>query len=144
MSHKRKLIRQEIVAALKNELTLVEDLNIFESRVEPIFERSKLPAIAVYTRAETSERFAQGSHIYNRSLSLAVEILVQGNADSDDKIDDICKEIEGALNSSKYERSENYESIELTATDIAFVSEGRLPKAAARLNYEIEYQSDET
>jgi len=141
--HKRKLIREEIVNALKNELTLVAPTSVFESRVEPIFQSSLLPAIAVYTREETAERFASGSVAYVRSLSLAVEILVQGNSDSDDSIDAICEEIEAALNSAKYERSANYNAIEYQGTDVAFIAEGRTPKAAARLNYQIDYETEE-
>ena len=140
--HKRKLIREEIVTVLKNGLSLVADSSVFESRVEPIFQTSVLPAVAVYTRSETAERFASGSTIYTRELNLAVEILVQGNSDSDDSIDAICKEIEAVLNSAENESSENYQSLEYQGTDVAFIAEGRVPKAAARLNYRVSYETE--
>ncbi len=143
MAHTRKLIREELVSILRSEVASVSDTSIYESRIEPIFDRAALPAIAVYTRDETSEAFNDHDRIYQRDLQLAVEVLVQGNQNTDDSIDDICKEIEAALNSKQYERSENYQSIELTQTEIAFLAEGRAPKAAARLTYLIRYETRE-
>ena len=143
MAHKRKLIREEICTILRNELTLVSSSNVYESRVEPIFESSKIPAIAVYTRSETAESFDSPGTIYHRTLNLAVEVLVQGNSDSDDSIDAICEEIEEALNKTENLLSENYHAIEYIGTDVAFIGEGRVPKAAARLNYNIEYRTEE-
>ena len=143
MAHKRKLIREEICTILRNSLSIVSSSNVYESRVEPIFESSKIPAVAVYTRQENATSFDGPGRIYHRTLSLAVEVLVQGNSDSDDSIDAICEEIEAALNSSENFQSENYHSIEYTGTDVAFIAEGRVPKAAARLNYNIEYETEE-
>lgn len=144
MAHKRKLIREQIVALLKSGVSLVSNDNVYESRVEPIFESSRIPAIAVYTREETATPFDSPGRIYHRTLSLAVEVLVQGNSDSDDSIDAICEEIEAVLNSSENFQSGNYYSIEYTGTDVAFIAEGRVPKAAARLNYNIEYETEES
>lgn len=144
MAHKRKLIREEIVALLKSGLSLVSSGNVYESRVEPIFESSRIPAVAVYTREETAQSFDSPGRIYHRTLSLAVEILVQGNSDSDDSIDAISEEIEAVLNASENFRSENYHAIEYTGTEVAFIAEGRVPKAAARLNYNIEYETEES
>lgn len=144
MAHKRKLIREEIVAALKNGLTLVASGSIYESRVEPIFDHSTLPAIAVYTREETAQSLNDHHKLYSRQLSLAVEILVRANENTDDDIDAISEEIEAVLNSVQYERSNNYQAIEYTGTDVAFIAEGRVPKAAARLTYQIEYETQET
>jgi hypothetical protein len=102
-----------------------------------------LPAIAVYTKSESSEAFNDHHRIYQRDLEIAVEILVQGNNDTDDAIDDICEEIEAALNSTRHERSSNYQSIELTQTEVAFLAEGSRPKAAARLTFLIKYETQE-
>lgn len=142
--HKRKLIREEIVSILINNVTLVNSSNIFETRIEPIYETTKIPAIAVYTNEESAERFASGSTIYVRTLNLSIEIIVQGNSDIDDSIDAICEEIEAALNSSQYESSYNYQSIEYQGLDIAFLKDGRFPKATARLNYSLVYETEET
>lgn len=139
--HKRKLIREEIVNALKNGVSLVDSTSIFESRMEPIFESEKIPAIAVYTREETADSFNDVEKIYHRKLSLAVEVLVRGNTGSDDAIDAICEEIETVLHSVQQERSSNYQTIEYTGTEIAFIAEGRAPKAAARLTYTIDYET---
>jgi hypothetical protein len=144
MFHKRKLIREEIVSILINNVTLVNSNNIFETRIEPIYESGKIPAIAVYTNEESAERFSSGAIIYDRTLTLAIEILVQANNNIDDSIDAICKEIEAALNSSQYESSNNYQSIEYQGLDVAYIKDGRLPKAAARLNYSIKYETEET
>jgi hypothetical protein len=143
MAHPRKLIREEIVSILKSEVPSVADTSIFESRIEPIFDRAILPAIAVYTKSESSEAFNDHHRIYQRDLEIAVEILVQGNNDTDDAIDDICEEIEAALNSTRHERSSNYQSIELTQTEVAFLAEGSRPKAAARLTFLIKYETQE-
>lgn len=143
MAHKRKLIREEIVSILQSEVGSVASSAIFESRIEPIFDHSILPVIAVYTRQESSEAFNDHHRIYQRELQLAVEILVQGNSGIDDSIDAICEEIEAALNGTKYERSDNYQSIELTDTEVAYLDSGRTPKAAARLTYLVKYETQE-
>lgn len=143
MAHKRKLIREEIVSILQSEVSLVASTSIFESRIEPIYETAKIPAIAVYTKQESAEAFNDHHRIYQRELEIAIEILVQGNSGIDDSIDAICEEVETALNGTKYERSSNYQSIELTQTEVAFLAEARAPKAAARLTYLIKYETQE-
>lgn len=140
--HKRKLIREQIVSILKSNVTLVSSDYIFESRIEPIYESAKIPAIAVYTKEESSESFKDGGQIYQRDLQVAVEMLVQGNSNIDDSIDAICEEIESALCSDEHSVTENYQSIELTNTETAFLAEGRLPKAACRLTFLIRYETE--
>lgn len=143
MGLKRKAIREQIVGILKQDVTLVNDSSIYESRVEPIFDLASLPAIAVYTRQESNENFNDHHKVQQRELSLAIEILVRGNQNSDDDLDSICDEVEKALSNTETESSANYQSIELQSTEIGFLAEGRVAKAAARLTYLIRYEIEQ-
>lgn len=142
MGLKRKRIREEITQRLRDEVTLVNPISIYESRVEPIFDLTSLPAIAVYTREESNEDFNDHHKVQQRELSLAIEVLVRGNENSDDALDEICDEVEKSLSKRESERSSNYQRIELQSTEIGFLAEGRVPKAAARLTYLVQYEID--
>lgn len=140
MTHKRKNIRETIVQALQADVSLVDSLKIFESRVEPLWSKLDLPCICVYTRKETGESFNDHHKISQRELELAVEVLVQGNASSDDDLDAICEQVESSLMKPENEVNEYWQFIDYNETEIAFGESGRIPVAAARMIFGIEYE----
>ena len=71
--------------------------NVYESRVYPI-ENSKLPALVIYTKSETSEPIVIGTdRVMSRELSVVVEGYAKATSNFDDTIDTISKEVEEAI-----------------------------------------------
>lgn len=148
MAHKRKQIREAIVALLKADApltALVGASQIYESRVETIWKTS-LPAIAVYTRNETSEDFSQYDRILDRTLELAIEIVVDGTSDAaniDDQLDDISEAIENILlNSANLVNSDKWQDIAYTGFEATFLGEGAKQVGAGRMEFEIKYTTE--
>ena len=99
-------IRQQIREYFGTNLTGLSTTgaNVYESRVYPI-ENSKLPALIIYTKSETSEPIVIGTdRVMSRELSVVVEGYAKAASDFDDTIDTISKEVEQAI--EKY--NENY------------------------------------
>lgn len=144
MGLKRKQIREAVVSLLQADSTLtalVPSSRIYESRVETIWN-SKLPAVAVYTKNETSEDFSQFSRIVNRSVELAIEIIVDGTQDIDDDLDEISDAIEQILlDSATLVNSELWQDIQMKGFETTFASEGSKQIGAGRMEFEIQYQS---
>lgn len=148
MAHKRKQIRESVVALLKADsalTALVPVAQIYESRVETIW-KTKIPAVAVYTRNETSDDFNQYDRILDRTLELAVEIVVDGTPDAaniDDQLDAIAEAIENILlNSSNLVNSNIWQDIAYSGFEATFLGEGSKQVGAGRMEFEIKYLTE--
>ena len=144
MSLKRKSIREAVVSLLQADATLtalVPSAQIYESRVETIWN-TKLPAIAVYTKNESVEGFSQYDRIVNRTLELAIEIVVDGTANLDDDLDEISDAIENILlDSANLVQSNKWQRIGMLGFETTFAQEGSKQIGAGRMEFEIEYQT---
>lgn len=103
MAHPRKLVRDAVVAILKN--ATAAGARVYATRIEPI-RKSPLPAIAVYTLSEETEPTI--SNTAPRELVRIVKVEVSGfvaHSDAipvDDAMDALAEEIEAALGADRY------------------------------------------
>lgn len=98
MAHPRQLIRKQAVAVLLGRT--LAGASVFPSRVAPYLSngwQNELPAIAVYTMDENGEIFNASPREYRRTVELVIEIIVTEDADLDDTLDTIAREVEQLL-----------------------------------------------
>lgn len=92
MSAQRKLIRH----AVRDVLNAVPSLagRVKASRVYPVAAKS-LPVVLVYTERDPATK--GNDFMEKRELQLKIVVIVQADADADDKLDDLCEAIEARL-----------------------------------------------
>jgi hypothetical protein len=91
----RKAIRGAFAATIVAASTGLE-ARVFENRVRP-FRHNQLPAASIFTRSETAEVNSEGPRLYQRELEVYVQLVVDGDVDVDDRIDDLADEVEVAI-----------------------------------------------
>lgn len=146
MAHPRKEIRDKIKAILEAGATLA-GTRVFTSRVIPFFEL-ELPAIAIHTPSEQSER--QDNYGLKRILMLVIECIAEKETDVEDDLDQMASEVEalmrvnwaGSIGISPRFGFE-LEDVFLTGTDMNFQDDGRKEIASIILTYHFRYQSCE-
>jgi hypothetical protein len=72
-----------------------------------------------------------------------LEVFVKAVSDTDDTIDQICVEVEEAM-AGDTELNGLAKDSYLVSTSINYIGEGDQPMAVASLNYEVEYQVQES
>ncbi len=97
MSHypTRTRIRQKVVDLLMRRTDAKS--SVYSNRVLPVWQK-ELPAILVYTRNETRELLVSAPKIYKCNMTLAIEILTEGDNTIDDTLDIIASQVEYAMN----------------------------------------------
>jgi len=121
-------IRQQIREYFGTNLTGLSTTgsNVYESRVYPI-ENSKLPALVIYTKSETSEPIVIGTdRVMSRELSVVVEGYAKATSNFDDTIDTISKEVEEAIAADRTLGGLAKDTY-LESTEISFNAEGEKP-----------------
>jgi len=97
MAHKRKLIRDAVVAALTGLTTTGVNVS-----VDPVYdiEAVKLPQLVITTGDESADPVAYGSgyRTYQRVLNLSIEAIAQATTGLADTLDQIALEVETAIN----------------------------------------------
>jgi hypothetical protein len=117
--------------------------NVYESRVYPI-ENSKLPALVIYTKSETSEPIVIGTdRVMSRELSVVVEGYAKASSDFDDTIDTISKEVEEAIAADRT-LDGLAKDCYLESTEIEFNGEGEKPLGYVSLTFLTNYYVQET
>lgn len=99
MTHPRKLIRDKAVAILKAADTDAA-LRVYPNRIKPLMcnnFQNELPAIKVFTLAESSDIFNVAPREYKRSVQLGIEVMAEANDALDDALDTIARQVELAL-----------------------------------------------
>ena len=92
-NHIRQQIREYFGTTLNNLTTT--GTRVYESRVYPL---ETVPALAIYTKSETSEPIVIGTdRLMSRDLSVVVEGFAKATSNFDDTIDTISKEVEEAI-----------------------------------------------
>ena len=129
-------IRQQIREYFGTTLTGLSTTgsNVFESRVYPI-ENTKLPALVIYTKSETSEPIVIGTdRVMSRELSVVVEGYAKATTNFDDTIDTISKEVEEAIAADRTLDGKAKDTY-LESTEIEFNSEGEKPLGFVSLTF---------
>lgn len=143
MSHVRKLIRDRAVLTLSGLATT--GANAFKTRIYPIATAS-LPGLAIYTKDESIDHVSMGSsgnpRMQLRNLSLTVEIFVKGLLGYDDTVDQICLEIEEALEADST-LGGYAESVTINTFTSDFFGEADQPLGFASLTISVQYQTKE-
>ena len=133
-------IRQQIREYFGTTLTGLSTTgsNVYESRIYPI-ENSKLPALVIYTKSETSEPIVIGTdRVMSRELSVVVEGYAKATSDFDDTIDTISKEVEKAIAADRTLDGKAKDTY-LESTEIEFNGEGEKPLGYVSLTFLTNY-----
>ncbi len=139
MPHARQQIRYA-AATQVNGLTTTAD-RVYRSRVYPI-EPENLPCLAIYAQEETREDDQAGGEITeDRLLTLVVEGRAQANELLDDTLDTIAEEVEVVIASDRT-LGGKVKYIYLESTEIEISVEGEHPTGLIKLNYMVEYRTD--
>jgi len=135
----RKPIKNAITARLIAADTLA-GIRVYPTRYMAVDE-SELPCLLVQTPNETCEWLSvvTNARTYlTRTLSLDIVAIVQSLNLSDDLLDDLCKQVESALESFVIPGVEAAD-IRLQQTELEGQTTATQPIAIARLNYQIVY-----
>ena len=140
-NHIRQQIREYFGTTLTGLTTTGS--NVYESRVYPI-ENTKLPALVIYTKSETSEPIVIGTdRVMSRELSVVVEGYAKATSNFDDTIDTISKEVEEAIAADRTLDGLAKDTY-LESTEIEFNGEGEKPLGYVSLTFLTNYYVQET
>ena len=140
MSHPRSIIRNSIINQLNGKTDAAD--RIYGNRAKPLFDQF-LPAILVYAKDENiiEERYeTDGFGPLKRELEIAIEAVILGGDDFDQKLDDISIQIENALDGFEFETRKS-DIIKLKSTEIDSSIEGGKIYGAVRLTYSVTYRT---
>jgi hypothetical protein len=136
--HIRQQIRERIATTLTGLTTTGS--NVYQSRIYPM-QDSNIPGLLVYSTSEDSDIDVMGSTgTLNRLLNVSVEGYVKSTSEFDDKIDDICKEVETAMAGDQTINGLAKNSF-LSSTEINYSGEGEQPIGVVTLNYVVQYRT---
>ena len=140
MSHPRSTIRNAIINQLNGKTDAAD--RIYGNRAKPLFDQF-LPAILVYAKDENiiEKRYEiDGFGPLKRELEIAIEAVILGGDDFDQKLDDISIQIENALDGFEIETRKS-DIIKLKSTEIDSSIEGSKIYGAVRLTYSVTYRT---
>ena len=138
MNHPRSIIRNAIINQI-NGKTDAED-RVYGNRAKPLFDQF-LPAILVYAKDENilEERFeTDGFGPLKRELEIAIEAVILGGDDFDQKLDNLANQIENALDGFEISTRKS-DILKLKSTEIDSSIEGSKIYGAVRLTYSVTY-----
>lgn len=136
--HIRQQIRERIATNVTGLTTTGS--RVYQSRVYPMAS-ANMPGLLVYSTSEDSEIDAMGATgVLNRLLNISIEGYVKTITEFDDKIDDICKEVETAMAGDQKINGLAKNSF-LQSTEIEFSGDGDQPIGVVTLNYVVQYRT---
>jgi hypothetical protein len=136
--HIRQQIRERIATNVTGLATTGS--NVYQSRVYPMAS-GNLPGLLIYSTSEDSEIDVMGSvGTLNRILNITVEGYVKSITEFDDKIDDICKEVETAMAGDQTINGLAKNSF-LSSTEIEYNGDGDQPIGVVTMNYVVQYRT---
>lgn len=136
--HVRQQIRDRIVTNVTGLTTT--GARVFRSRVYPL-NADTMPALLVYSTSEDSDIDVMGSPgVLNRTVNIAIEGYVRNITVYDNKIDDICKEVETAMAGDQTINGLAKNSF-LQSTEIEYTGEGDQPIGVVTMNYVVQYRT---
>jgi outer membrane lipopolysaccharide assembly protein LptE/RlpB len=136
--HLRKQIRTAVKTALTGLSTTAT--RVYASRVADLTD-GVLPALRIYTTEQSTELLSMGSgRIREHRLTLVVEACVRSNTTPDDTADQICKEVEVALDTPANQSLGGLcKWIELKQFEQEMDGEGSKSVFIHRMNFEVYY-----
>jgi len=137
--HPRREIRDSVFQILKDKISDVKSFS--KNRFRPYWPAEELPAISIYTLTETSEIYDTAPRNLKRTLTLAVEVIVQDDESSDDIVDKLCLEVENAIHVDETLGSKASDCV-LTGTEMIQKKEGDTLTASAILQVDVKYFTD--
>ena len=136
VQHPRREIRDSVFAILKEKVPNI--ISFSKNRFRPIWQSEELPGLGVYTLQETSEVLDEAPRRLKRTLTLAVEVVVQGDEKLDDTLDEICLDVENAIHVDETLNCK-VSDCRLVSTDLIQKPEGDTLTGSAILNFEAVY-----
>lgn len=140
MSHPRSIIRNAIIKQLNGKTDAQE--RVYGNRAKPLFDQF-LPAILVYSKDEAilEGRFeSDGFGPLKRDLEIAIEAVILGGDNFDQKLDDLSNQIENALDGFEIDTRKS-DLLKLKSTEIDSSIEGSKIYGAIRLTYSVTYRT---
>ena len=137
--HVRQQIRERIATTVSGLSTTGS--RVYQSRIYPL-ATADLPGLLIYSTSEDSEIDVMGSGL-NRSLSVSIEGYVRAVSEMDDKIDDLCKEVEVAMAEDSTLNGLAKNSF-LASTEIEYSADGDQPIGVVTLSYAVQYRTAST
>lgn len=138
MAHVRKQIRDAIVTAVDGLTTTGS--SVFRNRVFPL-ETTKLPALCVFTKSETSDfDTLHRPRSIMRLLDVQVEAYVSGTSNYDDTLDTIAVEVEEAL-AGDAALDGLSKDVQITAYEADFIGDGEQTVAVGRFTVSVQYRT---
>ena len=134
--HVRQQIRERIATTVSGLSTTGS--RVYQSRIYPL-ATADLPGLLIYSISEDSEIDMMGSGM-NRNLSISIEGYVRSATELDDKIDDICKEVEVAMAGDVTLNNLAKNSF-LGNTNISYSADGDQPMGGVTLTYLVQYRT---
>lgn len=139
-NHLRRQIREAAATTLTGLATTGS--RVFQMRVYPL-QDAELPGLLIYTNSETSERTTlPRPSIMERRLELVVEGYAKANADLDDTLDGIAKEVEVAMFGNPG-LTGTAKSATLRASETMLEDGGEHPVGRIRMTWEVLYFASE-
>lgn len=140
MAHQRKLIRDAVVAALTDATAAGEQVEA--TRVIP-YRKSTLPAIAVYTLKEATDRDSANTapRRLRRELELEIAAVVAPSDRMDDALDALAVEIEAAMDADRELGGTCADSF-LESTTIEPLADGDSIMGLMTMTYVVTYQTE--
>jgi len=140
MSHLRKQIRDNIITPVTGLATT--STRVYASRVYPLAS-DKMPGLCVYTNTEEIEfSTLNRPRVQTRILEVTVEAYALAISGLDDTLDQICLEVEEALDAD-VTRGGKAKETKVTSIETEFSGDGEKPAGIARITVEVTYQCRE-
>lgn len=139
MSHVKQQIREYFATQLTGLTTTGS--NVYASRVYPLGS-GKLPALLIYTHNESIEEQSFSSkRVQTRTLEVVVEGYIRALSDFDDKVDDVCKEVEIALLDDPSLGGLAINT-ELSSAQCDYSGDGEQPVATLSMTFAVQYRTE--
>lgn len=140
MSHLRKQIRDNVITAVTGLATT--STRVYASRVYPL-AADKMPGLCVYTNDETVEISTLNKpRLQTRTLQVIVEAYALAISGLNDSLDQICLEVEEALNVD-VTRGGKAKDTQVKSIETEFSGDGEKPAGIARITVSVIYQCRE-
>jgi len=140
MSHLRKQIRDNIITTVTGLATT--STRVYASRVYPLAS-DKMPGLCVYTNTEEIEfSTLNRPRIQTRTLEVLIEAYALAISGLDDTLDQICLEVEEALDTD-VTRGGKAKETKVTSIETEFSGDGEKPAGIARITVAVTYQCRE-
>lgn len=139
--HYRRVIREALQAQIIAAATIA-GANVFTGRARPILEilRKRESVVSIYTGDESAARSPDGQ-IYERSLTVSVELAAGGGDDLDDVLDAFALQIENAINANPTLGNVLSSDLALESTVSEITAAGNQLIGAVRLDYAATYHT---